>query len=140
MRPMSEHAATDPKPIFGLLISDLAAHGLLRVSWPESTFFSAARKTSADPATVQRRASRPPPHVSYARHGEAQAQAVRQITEQHQVLLILDEVVSYRLAPGGYQELVEVTPNHLRFRKRILDVNDRRKAAKRTRDVALDQS
>ena len=30
-------------------------------------------------------------------------------------------------------ELVEVTPNHLRFRKRILDANDRRKAAKRAR-------
>ena len=33
-------------------------------------------------------------------------------------------------------ELVEVTPNHLRFRKRILDANDRRKAAKRAKDVA----
>ena len=37
-------------------------------------------------------------------------------------------------------ELVEVTPNHLRFRKRILDANDRRKAAKRTRNVALAQA
>ena len=37
-------------------------------------------------------------------------------------------------------ELVEVTPNHLRFRKRILDANDRRKEAKRTRDVALAQA
>ena len=34
-------------------------------------------------------------------------------------------------------ELVEVTPNHLRFRKRILDANDRRKAIKRGRTVAL---
>ena len=34
-------------------------------------------------------------------------------------------------------ELVEVTPNHLRFRKRILDANDRRKATKRGRAVAL---
>ena len=34
-------------------------------------------------------------------------------------------------------ELVEVTPNHLRFRKRILDANDRRKATKRARAVAL---
>ncbi|MBB76170.1 MAG: aspartate aminotransferase family protein [Planctomycetaceae bacterium] len=39
------------------------------------------------------------------------AQAVRQITERHQVLLILDEVVSFRLARGGYQEVVEVTPD-----------------------------
>jgi GTP-binding protein len=36
-------------------------------------------------------------------------------------------------------ELVEVTPKHLRFRKRILDANDRRKAVKRARDVALAQ-
>ena len=34
-------------------------------------------------------------------------------------------------------ELVEVTPNHLRFRKRILDANDRRKAAKRAKDIAI---
>jgi len=33
-----------------------------------------------------------------------------------------------------------VTPNHLRFRKRILDANDRRKAAKRTKAVALAQA
>ena len=33
-------------------------------------------------------------------------------------------------------ELVEVTPNHLRFRKRILDANDRRKAIKRAKDIA----
>ena len=33
-------------------------------------------------------------------------------------------------------ELVEVTPNHLRFRKRILDANDRRKAVKRAKDIA----
>ena len=37
-------------------------------------------------------------------------------------------------------ELVEVTPKHLRFRKRILDANDRRKAVKRTRDVTLSQA
>ena len=39
------------------------------------------------------------------------AQAVRRITEQHQVLLILDEVVSFRLGPGGYQQLAEVIPD-----------------------------
>jgi GTP-binding protein len=33
-------------------------------------------------------------------------------------------------------ELVEVTPNHLRFRKRILDANDRRKATKRAKDIS----
>ena len=33
-------------------------------------------------------------------------------------------------------ELVEVTPKHLRFRKRILDANDRRKAIKRAKDIA----
>lgn len=33
-------------------------------------------------------------------------------------------------------ELVEVTPNYLRFRKRILDANDRRKAIKRAKDIA----
>ena len=36
-------------------------------------------------------------------------------------------------------ELVEVTPNHLRFRKRILDANDRRKATKRAKAVGLAQ-
>ena len=39
------------------------------------------------------------------------AQAVRRITERYRVLLILDEVVSFRLAPGGYQELAAVTPD-----------------------------
>ena len=34
-------------------------------------------------------------------------------------------------------ELVEVTPNHLRFRKRILDANDRRKETKRAKAVAM---
>ena len=34
------------------------------------------------------------------------------------------------------EELVKVTPNHLRFRKRILDANDRRKATKRAKDIA----
>ena len=37
-------------------------------------------------------------------------------------------------------ELVEVTPNHLRFRKRILDANDRRKANKRSKDIASNKS
>ena len=37
-------------------------------------------------------------------------------------------------------ELVEVTPNHLRFRKRILDANDRRKATKRSKDIASNKS
>ncbi|MBK28009.1 MAG: translational GTPase TypA [Verrucomicrobiales bacterium] len=37
-------------------------------------------------------------------------------------------------------ELVEVTPHHLRFRKRILDANERRKATKRAKDIASNNS
>ena len=37
-------------------------------------------------------------------------------------------------------ELVEVTPNNLRFRKRILDANERRKATKRAKDISSKKS
>ncbi len=38
--------------------------------------------------------------------------AMRRLTEQHQVLLIFDEVLSaFRMAPGGAQEVLQVTPD-----------------------------
>ena len=38
-------------------------------------------------------------------------QAVREITRRHDVLLILDEIVGFRVAMGGYQEVYDITPD-----------------------------
>jgi len=38
-------------------------------------------------------------------------EAVREVTEQHGVLLIFDEVISFRLSPGGAQKLYGVYPD-----------------------------
>ena len=38
-------------------------------------------------------------------------QAIREITERHDILLVFDEVISFRLSHGGAQELYGVTPD-----------------------------
>ena len=44
-------------------------------------------------------------------------QAVRDITRKNDVLLILDEVVAFRVARGGYQETVGISPDLTTFGK-----------------------
>ncbi|MBW2180534.1 MAG: aspartate aminotransferase family protein [Deltaproteobacteria bacterium] len=37
--------------------------------------------------------------------------AIRQMTEDNDILLILDEVITFRLAPGGIQEIFDIKPD-----------------------------
>ena len=38
-------------------------------------------------------------------------EAVREITERYDILLVFDEVITYRISPGGAQEFFKVTPD-----------------------------
>lgn len=44
---------------------------------------------------------------------------LREVTARHGIVLILDEVITFRLAPGGMQSLVGVTPDMTTFGKII---------------------
>jgi glutamate-1-semialdehyde 2,1-aminomutase len=46
-------------------------------------------------------------------------QALREATARHEIVLILDEVITFRLAPGGMQSLVGITPDLTTFGKII---------------------
>jgi glutamate-1-semialdehyde 2,1-aminomutase len=46
-------------------------------------------------------------------------QALREVTARHEIVLILDEVITFRLAPGGMQSLVGITPDLTTFGKII---------------------
>jgi len=46
-------------------------------------------------------------------------QAIRDATARHGIVLILDEVITFRLAPGGMQSLVGITPDLTTFGKII---------------------
>ena len=46
-------------------------------------------------------------------------QAVREITRQHDVLLILDEIVSFRVGRGGFQQQYDISPDLTTFGKLV---------------------
>ena len=51
------------------------------------------------------------PKVGMYQTRPAFAQALRRITQQQQVLLVFDEIVSFRVGSGGYQESCQVRPD-----------------------------
>lgn len=44
-------------------------------------------------------------------------QALREVTQEHGILLVFDEVIAFRVAPGGAQEVLGITPDLTAFGK-----------------------